>query len=226
MSCGIYKITNLLNQHSYIGQSIRIEERWKEHKQKASSNSKQSLQYPLYRAIRKYGIENFSFTIIKECDIDELNYWEIYYIEFYDTFINGYNQTSGGEWYRGHETPVYQYDLDGNLLKIYPSMAIAAEQTNTNKYSIYRTCKKLQKTAGCYQWRNNKDDIPGKTTFGQGKRVYQYDTKGNFIKEYPSLMEASRSTGLSYRTLKRAINSYSNQQTSGGYVWTRIRKDK
>jgi len=40
-TCGIYKITNLTNQKCYIGQSVRIEKRWKDHKREAfNTNSK------------------------------------------------------------------------------------------------------------------------------------------------------------------------------------------
>ena len=93
MSCGIYKITNLINGHSYIGQSICIEIRWKNHK----CYDKECKDYPLYRAFRKYGIENFSFEIIEECEPNLLNEKEIYWINFYNTYLNGYNQTSGGD---------------------------------------------------------------------------------------------------------------------------------
>lgn len=49
------------------------------------------------RAFRKYGIDNFSFDVIEECTVNELNEKEIYWISFYDTFFNGYNQTLGGD---------------------------------------------------------------------------------------------------------------------------------
>lgn len=48
-------------------------------------------------ALYKYGIENFTFKQIVECDISELNELEIFYIKKYDTFNNGYNLTLGGE---------------------------------------------------------------------------------------------------------------------------------
>lgn len=92
MSCGIYKITNLINGHSYIGQSICIEQRWKNHKH----YDKDCENYPLYRAFRKYGIDNFSFEIIEECEPNFLDEKEIYWINFYNTLNEGYNQTSGG----------------------------------------------------------------------------------------------------------------------------------
>ena len=93
MSCGIYKITNTINNKAYIGQSLNIEERWKRHKYHCHIID----HYPLYQAFAKYGIDNFNFEIIKECLPEELNSLEMYYINYYDTFKNGYNQTEGGE---------------------------------------------------------------------------------------------------------------------------------
>ena len=98
MSCGIYKITNLINNHSYIGQSINIQDRWSKEKLRAfSSPSDPQYNNPLSRAFRKYGIENFSFEIIEECSKENLDEREKYYIKFYNTYFNGYNATTGGQ---------------------------------------------------------------------------------------------------------------------------------
>ena len=94
MSVGIYKIENLINGHCYIGQSINIELRWKRHKESVNT-----YDYPLYLAIRKYGIENFSFNIVQECEPCELNELEIYWIKYYNSYFDGYNQTRGGNQY-------------------------------------------------------------------------------------------------------------------------------
>ena len=88
---GIYKITNLINQQSYIGQSIDIKRRWRDHRKSAQTEDN-----CLYRAMRKYGIDNFSFEVIKECSPEELDELERYYIKLYDTYYNGYNSTLGG----------------------------------------------------------------------------------------------------------------------------------
>ena len=82
---GIYKIENLLNHKCYIGQSIHIERRWKEHCQKSTKSV-------ISQAIKKYGKENFSFQILEECEIDELAEKEIAYIHKFNSIIpNGYN---------------------------------------------------------------------------------------------------------------------------------------
>lgn len=94
---GIYKITNLINGKIYIGQSVNINKRWNDEKRRAFDTTDKSYEYPLNRAIRKYGIENFSFEIQEECTRENLNEREKYWIHYYDSFFNGYNQTLGGE---------------------------------------------------------------------------------------------------------------------------------
>ena len=68
---GIYKITNLINGNIYIGQSIDIENRFKTHKSRAFNENEREYEKPLYQAFRKYGLENFSFEIIEECEKEE-----------------------------------------------------------------------------------------------------------------------------------------------------------
>lgn len=83
--CGIYKITNLINGKIYIGQSIHIEQRWKEH-------CRQSAKSLISDAIKKYGKENFSFEIIERCSQEKLNERETYYIQLFNCITpNGYN---------------------------------------------------------------------------------------------------------------------------------------
>jgi hypothetical protein len=93
---GIYKITNLVNGKVYIGQSVNIEKRFNKHKTTAFNQNSKSYDYPLYCAIRKYGLDNFSFDVIEECLQSDLNDKEKYYIEKYDACNNGYNQDEGG----------------------------------------------------------------------------------------------------------------------------------
>lgn len=88
---GIYKITNKNTGKSYIGQSNDIERRFKEH-QIAGKKSR----IPVDIAIQKYGKDLFTYEIIEECLINQLNEREEYWIKFYDTFNNGYNCNPGG----------------------------------------------------------------------------------------------------------------------------------
>lgn len=86
---GIYKITNKINGKSYIGQSINIERRFREHKY-ISSETNQSL----IKAYKKYGRENFEFEMLEKCTLENLNQREMFYIK---TLKPQYNRTSGGD---------------------------------------------------------------------------------------------------------------------------------
>jgi len=95
--CGVYKITNKVNNKVYVGQSIDIKRRWHDHKIAAFSKNNAQFDAPLYRAMRKYGIENFSFTVLEECDQNDLDQKERDYIKKHNSHgNNGYNQTDGG----------------------------------------------------------------------------------------------------------------------------------
>ena len=100
----IYKITNIQNNKVYIGQTIRpINQRFHRHLNEAINNI---LDTHFARAIRKYGKDNF---IIEEIDTaqtqDELNQKEQYWIRFYNSVEEGYNETDaiykcGGNTYQ------------------------------------------------------------------------------------------------------------------------------
>jgi group I intron endonuclease len=90
---GIYKITNLCNGKNYIGQSVDIERRWREHKCPSMRNKNIYIQ----NAFKKYGIENFDFEVLQECTKEELNELEIKYITELKTQGKAeYNIAAGG----------------------------------------------------------------------------------------------------------------------------------
>lgn len=94
---GIYKIENNINHKVYIGLSNNFERRWKEHKRRYLDIFSQGYNCKLYKAFRKYGLENFTFSIIEECPLEKLGEKEQYWIKYYDSFNLGYNMTLGGE---------------------------------------------------------------------------------------------------------------------------------
>lgn len=95
--CGIYMIKNIVNEKKYVGKSCDIKRRWSDHKYKLNKGI--HVNSHLQSAWNKYGEESFEFVIIEECNEDELNDKEIYWIKEMDTYHSGYNQTEGGEGY-------------------------------------------------------------------------------------------------------------------------------
>ena len=94
----IYCYTNKINGKKYIGQSINPHGRYYNHKSSAYNENAKDYDYPWHRAVRKYGWDNFTYTILDEADsIEELNQLEIDYIAYYNTQLpNGYNIEPGG----------------------------------------------------------------------------------------------------------------------------------
>lgn len=86
---GIYKITNNINGKIYVGQSNNIKRRFSEHCQRHL--------LPIDKAIQKYGKENFSFDILEECSLEELNTKETYWINKLNALKKGYNCSTGGD---------------------------------------------------------------------------------------------------------------------------------
>lgn len=87
---GIYKITNLENNMSYVGQAVDIADRWKTHTKRALG-AEPITTNKLYPIMKEVGPENFSFEIIEELPKDKLNEREHYWIDFYKTQSYGYN---------------------------------------------------------------------------------------------------------------------------------------
>ena len=213
---GIYKITNTVNGKCYVGQSRDIEARWAKH----LSAYKSSPEWELYRAFKKYGIAAFSFEVVEECTIEELNEREIYWITQYDSFNNGYNMTLGGEACNGtNDKTVYQYDLSGQFVKEYKSAHDAARENNIQFTNICKVCRGERKTAGGFGWSYDKHDSvqPIKTKrLGDGT-VLQFTKDGQFVAEYPTAAEADRVTGISRTTIGLVCKG--KGKTAGGFVW-------
>ena len=93
--CGIYKITNLLNKKSYIGQSVDISNRIKTHI-KCGLGIDTPPTNKFYQSLQEIGVWNFSFEVLEKCSKEKLNEKEKYWIDFYKTTDYGYNSTKGG----------------------------------------------------------------------------------------------------------------------------------
>ena len=92
--CGIYKITNIQNDMCYIGQSVDIARRWKDHA-KCGIGIDTPQGNKLYKAMQSEGIWNFSWELLEKCSKEELDEKEKFYISLYQSNEFGYNSTKG-----------------------------------------------------------------------------------------------------------------------------------
>lgn len=222
MTMGIYKIENIQNNKCYIGQSINIENRWKKH---LLAND----DFTIHKALRKYGKENFIFSILEECNQDELNEKEIYWIEYYDSLIpNGYNMVPGGFNGSGYlqKKPVEQYTLDGIYLRQFESAATASRETGVEYTAICACCREKIRSTGGYQWKyvdTNKKITPiiRRSDF----QVLQINIlTGDIVNCFDSLAEAERATSISKVTICNVCNG--KGKTAGGFYWKYLNNDE
>lgn len=173
----IYKITNKINGKIYIGKTMfSPEKRWKEH---CKDYKKENFEKrPLYSAMRKYGIENFLLSTIEQCDDTIVNDREVYWIEYFQSFKNGYNATIGGDGKH-----YLDYDLICETYKQVQNAVKTAEICGCHPDSVKRILKekKIEITLS--------SEIAKKET---SKMINQYDLKNNYIKTFPSINDAAR----------------------------------
>lgn len=100
---GIYKFTNKINGKVYIGQSVNLKQRYAGHKSASFNEKAADYNTQFHQAARKYGWENFDYEILVEVSEEEyqknckiLDDLEKYFIEYYNSYKNGYNATAGG----------------------------------------------------------------------------------------------------------------------------------
>ena len=178
----IYKIINNINQKIYIGKtSSTIEKRFKEHCN--DSKKEKCEKRPLYDAMNKYGIENFTVEKVEEVENDEIaSEREIYWINKLRTYIgfndcNGYNATLGGDSKR-----IYDYQT---IAKKY------LELKNQKETAKYFQCDVETVKKACQE--NNIEIISSQQIAkdAQKKCVKMYDLENNFIQEFETMKDAA-----------------------------------
>jgi group I intron endonuclease len=111
----LYRITDIVNNKIYIGQSNKKTERWRQHKYFARQD--EPIQY-IHRAMKKYGVDNFIYEVIATCKTQEdADCLEIELIKQYDSQNKecGYNVARGGDHAWNAGLPKDQQPMYGKL---------------------------------------------------------------------------------------------------------------
>lgn len=94
----IYLIRNSKNDKKYVGATKRtVHDRKSEYKNAYNNPNKRDYNYLICEAMREIGFDNFTFEVIEECNNNVLDDREQYWISFYNTVKNGYNEAQGGK---------------------------------------------------------------------------------------------------------------------------------
>lgn len=154
MTCGIYLITNNITGKQYVGQSKYIEKRIKQHQY--CSDLRTSY---LENSIKKYGWENFTYTILCECPEENLDDEERKFINLYGTYNDGYNLTWGGEL-KGYGNPMYNPVLakkngDARRGRVCPKeikLKVSKTKNKTGFYKVFKENDKKLAQGFCYRY--------------------------------------------------------------------------
>ena len=175
-----------------------------------------------YRAIQKYGFENFTVEILATVPIEQLDEMERHYIHIFHTYPYEYNDTPGGQenYLTSKSRAVYQYSAeDGHLIKEWPSSAAAAKEWG-QVASVLENClqgKVFTQYGYCWSYvKMDKFPIHERLVNPSPKTVYQYDFDNNLVHTYNSLSEVEKA-GFNRALVRKCCRN--EQGSTGGYKW-------
>lgn len=237
LSTGVYKIT--IQNHIYIGSAaISFRKRWRQHQLDFIRDIHHSRF--AQNAFNKYGIATFEIMELcpRELCIEREQWWidtlkpDLNIQKIADSAL-GVKRTEETkrkcrEAHLGkrlsEETiakrtakqvkTIYQYDLDGNLIKKWDSIKQAGESLGINRPSISNCLKGRYKSAGGFIWRYSVEEVsPVRKT----KSIEQYDLDGNLIKVWDSINVIENETNYKRKTIYACANGQNS--TAYGYIW-------
>lgn len=223
----IYKCVCLITEKVYIGQTIqKYEERWKDHNLEAFNDNLPSYNYKFHKAIRKFGPENFKWSVIEtvSCEnvenlLEILNSLEIKYINQYNSYYDGYNSTEGGKSRLREYKQVISYNENGRKLKEFESAIDAGKYYNIDAQQVRRCCGRHTK---CVFINNKKivfryfgdiyslEEIEQVKKHKVPKKINAFDLDGALLKSFNSIDEASKY----YNVRKQRIITCCNKETN------------
>lgn len=130
------------------------------------------------------------------------------------------------EAYHKSRVRIYQYSMDGRLIKIWNSLTKAAKNVNGDKTGIYHCCVgklsngDLKKTYLGYIWSYiplNENELKERITDYNLVRVQQFDLEGNLLHTYKSISEAAKAVHCSSSAISMACSGIRN--SIKGYIW-------
>ena len=161
--------------------------------------------------MRKYGIDIFSIDIIEEVPIEQLSDKEQYWIQYYNSYNNGYNATIGGDGKH-----LYDYNA---IIKGFQSGKLVKELAMEFE-CCGDTIAQALKLAHLDSTSNKNKRIE--------KSIIAYDLKGNIVNTFSSHKEASKwlydnnyTTSQNWDNITATIGRVANgkRKSAYGFIW-------
>jgi group I intron endonuclease len=225
----IYSITNTINRKSYIGLTRKDNptDRWKQH---IKNTHEGKLDYPIYRAMKKYGTHNFRFKVLEECSEDKVAERERHFIKELNTYgDDGYNATYGGEGWNNKELKsigITSYTIEGEKIKDYDSMTDAGDDLGVDVTLISRVVNGLQTTTNNLRFsKQGEEPVPIRTNKGARNKtpIYGYNKEGEY-NEWDSIYQFAKENDIKRNSMKGIYNSIrsdnsNKKQCRGWYLF-------
>ena len=209
----IYKIINTENDKVYIGQTIRsLSARFAQHLLDSAKYTGSSIK--LYNAIKKMGSDKFSIEPVEECHAENLDEREIFWIEKYDSFRNGYNTTKGGSG------KCVIDDLE--IIDLWDKGEIVTEISRHTGHACVTVISTLLRNGITHNQmvrrrvKHQKEKVK--------VHVYQYTLDGDFVAEHESVWDAEMATGINAECIFGVLQN--KHYSAGNYQWRRYKADK
>jgi group I intron endonuclease len=222
---GIYKITNPKGA-VYIGESKDIYKRWKTYKRLYCED-----QPKLYNSFVKYGVENHTFEIIKECKAEEIPYYERHYQEYYNVLDRElglnlkYRSTNEKKELPSEETRKKMSDIRLEKFKngeikswnkgrtgVYSEDKIKEMTRNLHTKEVRK--KIADKKRGVKHSEDHKSKIKKSCKGINSKKVINTETG----ETYNGLTEMCEILNISYNTMKPKLNGARKNNTPFRYI--------
>ena len=202
----IYKIEDQIYHKIYIGQTTQgVKTRYLQHLERAK-NPKDVTK--LHCAMRTLGPENFWCETIEECPEAQLDEREKFWIKHYDSYVNGYNMTSGG-----NGGSIYIID-DIKVRKMWDEGLSLRQIAKEFECSVNAISSRLSNYSNY-----SKEESHLRST---AKPVYQYDLAGVFWGRYPSASAAEVAINGPEARNRDNIGACARgeQRIAYGYYWS------
>lgn len=192
---GIYGIHCRANGKWYVGQAKNIRRRNQEERRSLSRGTCHNTH--LQHAWDKYGAQSFTWVVLFNCPVSELDHWEKVWVARLDSFANGFNKTRGGCGARGY--------------KHSPEWREKASERNRDG----RSPRKGRPISAEAKDRMRANALGGNSP--KARPVVQLTKAGEVLAHFPSIADAERATGVLH--ISAVCNRHEKRKSAGGFLW-------
>lgn len=241
----IYRIKNKINNFVYIGSSIDVSRRWRNHKEASINEKDHHYNYPLMKAFRQYGVDNFIFEIIETVNTFEemIEHEHNWIVKENCVYPFGYNQTENtnspmfdpniakkmSETKREkYGKKICEINVNGEILNTWNSLAEAAEETRLNRFKISAVCSGTRLTTGerIFRFIENNTIVEPEKKVNQtqnnritktSKKVIKLNDNNEELQIYDSIALAAKANNCDASGISKVCNG--KRKKCGGFKW-------